>query len=179
MNPLHPVAPEIEVSEWLNSTAPTTLADLLGRVVVLHTFQMLCPGCISHGLPQAKRIRSAFPEEDVVVIGLHTVFEHHDVMGPDALRVFAHEYRLDYPIGIDKAADRGAVPLTMQAYALRGTPSLVLIDRQGRLRLSHFGQSNDLHIGALIGQMLVESPQSATSLTPDMVESSAGRCGTA
>lgn len=32
---------------------------------------MLCPGCVSHGLPQAQRILSTFGD-DVVVLGLHT-----------------------------------------------------------------------------------------------------------
>ena len=149
-------APELEVSEWLNSAAPITLAGLRGRVIALHTFQMLCPGCISHGLPQAKRIRETFAEADVAVIGLHTVFEHHAVMTADALRVFVHEYRLTFPIGIDQANSDGPVPRTMQKYALRGTPSLVLIDRLGRLRLSHFGQIEDLQLGAAIGQLLAE-----------------------
>lgn len=153
-------APELEVSAWLNTAEPLSLARLRGRVVVLHAFQMLCPGCVSHGLPQAKRIREVFPEEDVAVIGLHTVFEHHDVMTAEALRVFVHEYRLAFPIGIDKPAVEGVVPRTMQNYALRGTPSLILIDRNGGLRSTHFGQTADLQLGALLGQLINESPAS-------------------
>jgi hypothetical protein len=44
----------------------------------------------------------------------------------------------------------------MQAYALRGTPSVVLIDRHGRLRLSHFGPADDLQVGVMIGQLIAE-----------------------
>ena len=176
MKSKHPVAPELEVSEWLNSDTAVSLANLRGRVVVLHTFQMLCPGCVSHGLPQAKRIRSVFPENDVAVIGLHTVFEHHEVVGAEALRVFVHEYRLEFPIGIDKGAEHSAVPLTMQTYALRGTPSLVLIDRQGRLRLSHFGPIDDLRVGALIGQLVNDSVEPTNDLEPGTTGTSAERC---
>ena len=177
MNSTHPLAPEFEVSEWLNTAAPLSLAGLRGRVVVLHTFQMLCPGCVSHGLPQAKRIREAFAEQDVAVIGLHTVFEHHDVMDADALRVFVKEYRLEFPIGIDKPANNGAIPLTMQTYALRGTPSLVLIDRWGRLRMSHFGQIDDLRAGAMIGRLINESAEITTELESATTGTSTGRCG--
>ena len=46
---------------------------------------------------------------------------------------------------------------TMQAYALRGTPSLILIDRQGRIRLNHFGIIDDLQLGAIVGQLLTET----------------------
>ena len=150
------IAPALQVTQWINTPAPINLESLRGRVVVLHAFQMLCPGCVSHGLPQATRIREAFAERDVAVIGLHTVFEHHAVMTAEALHAFVHEYRLDFPIGIDQPAARGAVPLTMQAYSLRGTPSLVLIDQQGRVRLNHFGRLDDLRAGALIGQLLAE-----------------------
>jgi len=156
------MAPLLDVSEWLNTPAPISLADLRGRVIVLHAFQMLCPGCVSHGLPQTLRIREAFDPDEVAVIGLHTVFEHHAVMTADALRVFAHEYRLTFPIGIDRPSAGDAVPCTMTAYGLRGTPSLLLIDRLGRLRLNHFGALDDLRAGALIAQLLAEPAESAT-----------------
>ena len=150
------IAPPLDVNEWLNTPVPISLAAVRGRVVVLHAFQMLCPGCVSHGLPQTLRIREAFDPDDVAVLGLHTVFEHHAVMTPAALRVFAHEYRLVFPIGIDRPSAHDAVPCTMAAYGLRGTPSLLLIDRQGHLRLNHFGALDDLRVGALIAQLLAE-----------------------
>ena len=156
MNTDTATTPELEVGRWFNTPTPITLAGLRGRVVALHTFQMLCPGCIAHGLPQATRLRTMFAEKDVAVIGLHTVFEHHAVMTDEALAVFIHEYRLGFPIGVDLAGTNNPVPRTMQKYALRGTPSLVLIDRLGRIRLSHFGQIEDLQLGAVIGQLLAE-----------------------
>lgn len=47
------IAPPLQVSEWLNTPQPISLAPLRGRVVVLHAFQMLCPACVAHGLPPA------------------------------------------------------------------------------------------------------------------------------
>jgi hypothetical protein len=46
----------------------------------------------------------------------------------------------------------------MQAYGLQGTPSVVVFDLAGRMRLSHFGQIDDLQLGAVIGQLLAEAP---------------------
>jgi len=153
----HPALyPELDVVEWINTPQPIRLADLRGRVVVLHAFQMLCPGCVSYGIPQAERIARAFPSKDVIVLGLHTVFEHHDVMTPAALRAFASEYRLSMPIGIDRPADQGSVPRTMRLLQLRGTPSLVVIDRSGRIMHQHLGQVDDLRLGAEIGALLAE-----------------------
>jgi hypothetical protein len=121
----------------------------------MHAFQMLCPACATHGLPQAKRTHQLFAPQDVAVIGLHTVFEHHEVMTPAALQAFVQEYRYTFPIGIDTPAN-GSIPATMREYQLQGTPSTVLIDKQGRLRLSHFGVIDDLALGAAIGQLAAE-----------------------
>lgn len=146
-------APELDVAQWLNVDAPTGLGRLRGRIVVVEAFQMLCPGCVYHGLPQAQRIAAAFAPSSLAVLGLHCVFEHHDVQGgAAALAAFLHEYRIDFPVAIDRAT--GGVPATMDAYGLRGTPSLLLIDADGVLRAHHFGSVSDLQIGAEIGALL-------------------------
>ena len=154
----HP--PELQVSEWLNTPEPLSLAALRGQVVVVHAFQMLCPGCVTHGLPQAQRAHAAFAADDVAVVGLHTVFEHHDAMTPVSLQAFLYEFRIAFPVGVDaRAADPGdLVPVTMSRYALQGTPSLVLIDRRGHLRLQAFGAMDDLALGASIATLLAEAP---------------------
>lgn len=150
-----PLAPDFDVSGWVNGV-PTTLADLRGRVVLLEAFQMLCPGCVRDGLPLAQRVRRAFSPDEVAVIGLHTVFEHHDVMGPEALAAFVSEYRWEFPVAIDRHAGDDPVPATMRAYGLQGTPSTVLIDRDGRIRLSAFGAVDELQLGVALGRLLAE-----------------------
>lgn len=121
---------------------------------MVETFQMLCPGCASHGIPTAQRVQQTLP--DVTVIGLHTVFEHHAVMGPEALRVFLNEYRITFPVGIDRLAPGETIPETMRTYGLQGTPSTLLFDRQGRLRSSAFGAVDDLVLGHALGRLLSE-----------------------
>jgi len=145
----------IHASEWLNTDDPPVLEALKGRVVVVEAFQMLCPGCVSHGLPQALRIRQTFRPEDVVVLGLHSVFEHHEAMTPVALRAFLHEYRIRFPVAVDQP-DRGPMPRTMAEWGLEGTPSLILFDRQGRMRARHLGQVSDMAVGAEIMQLVME-----------------------
>jgi hypothetical protein len=146
-------APPWQVSRWFNAPAGFGLEALRGKVVVLEAFQMLCPGCVSHGLPQAQRVRATFPEDRVAVVGLHTVFEHHQAMTPVALEAFLHEYRIDFPVGVDDAGE-GPIPRTMQAYGMQGTPTLALIDASGMLRGHHFGQISDLALGARIATLL-------------------------
>ena len=146
--------------EWFNTAggASLQLADLRGKVVVLHAFQMLCPACVQHGLPQAQRVHAVFSPDDVAVIGLHTVFEHHEAMTPVALRAFLHEYRIGFPVGVDAASShaRDPVPTTMRAYQMQGTPSLLLIDRAGHLRHHGFGAEDDVSVGAAIAALVAE-----------------------
>lgn len=145
---------EWSVERWFHREGPLKLADLRGRVVALEAFQMLCPGCVSHGLPQAQRIRETF-SDDVVVVGLHTVFEHHKAMQPHALEAFLHEYGIRFPVGVDRSTGTG-LPETMARFQLRGTPSLLLFDHRGRLRANHFGRASDMQVGADIATLLAE-----------------------
>ena len=152
--PLRP-APELITDRWFNCDAPVTLAALRGKVIVIEAFQMLCPGCVAHGIPQAQQIHDTFSHEEVAVIGLHTVFEHHAAMTPVSLAAFLHEYRVTFPVGVDRANGAG-IPLSMDAYAMQGTPTLILIDALGRLRAQSFGRQADLVVGAEIMSLIRE-----------------------
>lgn len=152
-----PAFPDWQVSQWFNTPSPLSLGQLRGRIVLLHAFQMLCPGCVSHGVPQAERVHRDYAGHGVAVIGLHTVFEHHAAMTPVALEAFLHEYRITHPVGVDAVSAQGdPIPLSMRRYGLRGTPSLMLIDRAGRLRVHEFGRVDDLQLGVWLGRLLAE-----------------------
>ena len=150
-------APEWQIAEWINGESQLSLANLRGRTVAALAFQMLCPGCVSHALPQLQRLRAAFPEQDLAVVGLHTVFEHHEAQGRrDVLEAFLHENRIRFPIGIDSPGADG-VPLTFRTYAMQGTPTLLLIDSGGRLRMQKFGHIDDLPLGAAVATLVAEA----------------------
>ncbi|WP_241014724.1 TlpA family protein disulfide reductase [Burkholderia sp. Ac-20379] len=147
---------DIEASDWLNTDAPLSLPALRGRVVAVTVFQMLCPGCAHTSLPQANKLHAVFARQDLVVIGLHSVFEHHAAMTPEALCAFAGEYRLRFPIAIDLARPHSPVPATMAKWALQGTPSLLVFGRDGALALQHFGHLEDLRLGAVLGELIAQ-----------------------
>lgn len=124
---------------------------------MVHAFQMLCPGCVAHGIPQAQRVAAQFADAPLTVVGLHTVFEHHEVMGPDALAVFLHEYRVRFPVAVDRPGPDGdPQPVTMRRYEMRGTPTVVLIDAAGFVRRQVFGAYDDLQLGRDLGTLLGE-----------------------
>lgn len=149
-------APDWETTRWFNSDA-LDLVGLRGRVVVLEAFQMLCPGCVSQGLPQVSRLARTFGAE-LTVIGLHTVFEHHAAMTPVSLEVFLHEFRIGFPVAVDAHAGADPTPVTFARYRMNGTPSTVLIDRDGYLRGHHFGGIEDMVLAAAVTRLIDTSP---------------------
>ncbi|GAB95752.1 hypothetical protein BJY21_001258 [Kineosphaera limosa] len=143
---------ELAVSEWIGTPPAPTMAELRGQVVAIEAFQMLCPGCVTHGLPQAARLQRDFGQ-DIVVFGLHTVFEHHAVMGVEALRVFLAEFRTPFPVAVDEPRGVG-LPVTMQRLGLQGTPTLLLVDRNGDIRFRGLGTVEDIALGVAVGTLI-------------------------
>lgn len=150
-------APEWVTEQWLNTETSLTLATLRGRVIVAGAFQMLCPGCVSELIPQLRQAHTLFKGAEVSVLGLHTVFEHHDAMGPVSLKAFLHENRITFPVAIDQPQmPKVPIPKTMELYAMQGTPTMLLIDRDGNLRRQTFGHIPDMQLGAEIMALLNE-----------------------
>lgn len=166
------LAPEFITSEWFNADNAAKLADYRGKVVVVEAFQMLCPGCILHGIPLALEIQRMFPADQVAVLGLHCVFEHHAAMTPVSLNAFLQEFQVTFPVAVD-AAGEGCMPQTMEAYQLRGTPSLLIIDQKGELQAHHLGQVSELQIGAEIATLIASG---RNALQADAISETASGC---
>ena len=71
--------------------------------------------------------------------------------------MFLHEYRYTFAVGVDAPTEGDPLPQTMRAYGMQGTPTLLLIDAQGRLREHHFGVVDDLALGIALGELLAEA----------------------
>jgi hypothetical protein len=151
-----PLAAEWLVQSWFNTDRPLLLSQLRGKVVVLCAFQALCPNSASFGVPQAVRVFNMFEPGDVAVIGLHATFEHHAAITHSVLNAYIHEYRIKFPVALDLPGASGPIPQTMERYKMRGTPTLVLIDRLGYVRKHSFGAVDDLRLGAEIGALTQE-----------------------
>lgn len=169
------MAPDWDITTWLNTDAPVSLASLRGRPIVAAGFQMLCPGCVAETIPQLNRVHRLFSADQVAVVGLHSVFEHHEAMREPSLRAFVHEYAIGFPVGIDRHVAGDPVPVTMRTYGFRGTPTLLLIDAEGRLRRQHFGHIPDLQLGAEI-MALVQDASSLSTARADTGTGIAARC---
>lgn len=75
-------------AEWLNTKHPLSLEHFRGRVLAVEVFQMLCPGCVLTGLPQAQRLAQGFEERDVAMpgpVGVPAWISKQEVSGAGAI----------------------------------------------------------------------------------------------
>lgn len=148
--------PEFQASAWLNTEGAPKLKDYNGKVVVVAAFQQHCPGSLKHGLPQAARVAGAFNDDEVVVIGLNTPFENPNKQTKADLEGFVAEHKLGFPVALDTVNGKD-LPKTMEAYEIQGTPSILIFDRQGRLRRHYLGQVDDIRLAAEVMALTIES----------------------
>ncbi len=128
---------KLSVDRWFNT--PAGPPDLSGQVVVLYAFQMLCPMCVEEATPLMNRLYGRLNRVQAQVIGLHTVFENHDAMRPDALGGYLRRAGVRFPVGVDEHEATDDAPVTMRRLLLMGTPSIVTVDRRGEVRERLFG----------------------------------------
>ncbi|GAX61749.1 thiol-disulfide isomerase and thioredoxins [Candidatus Scalindua japonica] len=149
-------APEWVISEWINSNG-LALADLHGKVVVIDFFQLWCPGCNKFSGPLMEKWDQQYSDrKDIQLVGIHTVFEGHSQQRPERLRQYVKEKNIAYPVGVDDHVSDQRLPETMIRYHTRGTPEIVIIDKNGKIRFQHFGSFKPGVVEKLINTLLNE-----------------------
>lgn len=133
-------APEIMASRWANGPSAPTLSELRGKVVLIDFWGSWCGPCLAQ-LPEIRRLRDQYAEQDLVVLGVHSTD------GADDGEQHIQRNDLDWPIAFDDSNR------TAEAYRVPGWPSLYLIDRQGRLRMA---RPMPLELDAAIESLLAE-----------------------
>jgi len=209
-------APELQIERWVQGET-TSLQQLHGQVVLVEVFQVNCPGCFVHALPEVVRLHDTYSHDGLKVIGVATAFEDFDknteanlellldkgeLTGDPLQQLTAArllddgklDYALEFPIALDQhedveadtsteavrdfilgqlpdfdtmpdddraiithnardyLANRSQLPLTFSSYKLQGTPSSIVIDKQGILRDVSFGWAN--HLEPIIKSLL-------------------------
>jgi len=116
-----------------------SLADLRGKVVVLDFWATWCSPCIA-SMPAMKQLSSQHPE--VVFLFIAT---QESGVGAIA-RIKAYVQKNKFPVSVLVDAPTARYPKTFPvaaAYQLKGIPSKIVIDRNGKLRFSTDGYSSD------------------------------------
>lgn len=217
-SPIGEQAAELQIETWVQGE-PCNISTHLGKVILVEVFQVNCPGCFVHALPEAIRLHHLFNDNNFVVLGLATAFEDFDKntldnlnrliktgeMTGDPLTQLQNtgylndnilDYQLPFAVAMDKLeknnmtlskentlnfihrqipdfaswsnekkqpiyekahiylAEKTYNALTFDCYQLQGTPSSIMIDKQGVLRDVSFGMAN--HLEPMIRDLLLE-----------------------
>ncbi len=124
---IYPMAPELAPSDtWIN-TKPLTLADLRGKVVILHFYAFECVNC-RRNLPIYADWHRAFADKGVVVIGVQTPETDAE---KDSAKVIAaaKDEGIEYPVVFDGDS------ASWKAWGNTMWPTVYVIDQQGYLRV--------------------------------------------
>jgi len=81
-------SPSLGVSEWVQG-APTSLDQEKDKIVLVEVFQVNCPGCFMHAIPEAIEIYNKYKDEGVRVLGIATAFEDFDKNTLENLKMLA------------------------------------------------------------------------------------------
>ena len=105
---------------------PLTMAKYRGKVVLLDFWATTCGGCKIE-LPWYVDFDHTYRDKGLAVIGLDMYGESADV-----IRLFVAKWHMEYPvaIGTDAIGD---------SFGLKEMPLTVLIDRNGKIAVSHVG----------------------------------------
>ncbi|HEX6606037.1 MAG TPA: cytochrome c biogenesis protein/redoxin [Chloroflexia bacterium] len=141
-------APEpVGITEWINS-APLTLQQLRGQVVLVHFWTFACINCI-HVQPHVKAWYDRYHAAGFTVLGIHTPelsFEREIANVRDAVK----KDEVRFPVAFDPKY------ATWGAYNNGYWPAFYYVDKQGQIRYTHIGEGDYAGQEQAIRQLLLE-----------------------
>lgn len=141
------------ITDWLNSK-PLSIKDLKGKVVLVDFWTYTCINCI-RTLPHVTSWYEKYKNQGFVVVGVHTpefVFEHDTNNVMNALKT----YSIHYPVAQDNNYT------TWNAYTNQYWPAEYLIDANGHVRRTHFGEGEYDQSEMAIQTLLREAGRTVT-----------------
>lgn len=125
-------APEFAgIGAWLNSP-PLTLQQLKGKVVLVDFWTYSCINCV-RTLPHITAWDRKYREQGLVIVGVHSPeFEFEKKL--DNVKAAIAKHGIRYPVAIDNAF------ATWDRYHNRFWPAHYLIDREGQVVYTHYGE---------------------------------------
>ena len=125
-------APEIKgIKAWINSE-PLTIEEFRGKVVLVDFWTYSCVNCI-RTFPYLREWNAKYADDGLVIIGVHSPEFEFEKDYSNVLRA-TQDNGITWPVAQDNDFE------TWQNYSNRFWPAKYLIDKEGVIRYTHFGE---------------------------------------
>lgn len=161
-----PAADFVGITKWLNTNSQLSIKDLKGKVVLVDFWTYTCINCI-RTLPHVTSWYDKYKDDGFVVIGVHTPefqFEHNSDNVLDAIKM----YNIHYPVAQDNDY------ATWNNYNNEYWPAEYLIDRNGNIRRTHFGEGEYDEMEMAIRELLKENGQAVSGTIDNLQDQTPG-----
>jgi cytochrome c biogenesis protein CcdA/thiol-disulfide isomerase/thioredoxin len=127
-------APELSgIADWIN-TNPLTIAGLKGKVVLIDFWTYSCINC-QRTQPYLNKWYDTYQKDGFVIIGVHAPeFAFEKV--PANVKKAVLDENIKYPVALDNNFS------TWNAYSNQYWPAKYLIDKDGQIRYTQFGEGD-------------------------------------
>lgn len=133
------------INQWFNS-GPLNIASLRGRVVLVNFWTSGCINCV-RTLPHVTRMHALYHDKGLVVVGVHTP-EFPFERSAASIQAAIARHGIHYPVAQDNDY------ATWKAYGNHYWPAQYVIDKSGRIALTHLGEGNHPAIEQTIRRLL-------------------------
>jgi len=140
-------APEIPgLTHWINSEKINSMKELRGKVILVDFWTYSCFNCINT-FPHVQSWHEKYAKDGLVVLGIHApefLFER----SLNNVKQAVKKHGLTFPIALDNGFK------LWRAYGNRYWPAFYLIDKNGVVRYTHFGEGRYKETEAAIVSLL-------------------------
>lgn len=150
-------APEfVGIAQWLNTDKPLTIEEQKGKVVLVDIWTYTCINCL-RTIPRINALYDKYKDQGLVVVGVHSP-EFEFEKDADNVQSAINRFKIKYPVALDNDF------ATWNAYNNQYWPAKYLVDANGVIRYTHFGEGNYEETERMIQLLLKEAGQQVNSV---------------
>ena len=157
------LAPDLAgISSFINAE-PFMLEELRGdKVVLIDFWTYTCVNCI-RTLPFIKEWHEKYEDAGLVIVGVHAPeFEFEKL--EENVKMAVEEWGIEYPVVLDNDHE------TWNAFLNRSWPAKYLIDKDGIIRYTHFGEGEYIETEDEIRKVLAELDEDVAAIEHSNIE---------